>query len=150
MKAIFRHTLLLMLPLLLIACKESQTEEEEQPIRLVYGIEADRYRLETSEILSGETVGGILGRHGLSARMIDRLDRAAKPIFPLRKIRPGRRYTLFLETDSLQQERLAYMAYEKSITEYVVFGFHGDSISITEGEKPKIISCYHTKMYEIK
>ena len=139
MKNTFRYTLLMLLPFILIACKGSETIEEEQPIRLVYGIEADRYRLETAEILSGETVGGILGRHGVSARMIDRLDRTAKPIFPLRQIRPGRRYTLFLESDSLQQERLAYMAYEKSITEYVVFGFHGDSISITQGEKPTTV-----------
>ena len=137
---VFRYTLLFGLALLLTGCRGGKSAaEEEKPIRLVYGIEADRYRLETGEIQSGETVGGILGRHGITARTIDRLDRAARQQFPLRNIRPGRRYTLFLRTDSLQQEHLDYMAYEKTITEYVVFGFVGDSITITQGEKPTTV-----------
>ena len=118
--------------------KEAQ-DEEEQPIRLVYGIEADRYRMESGEILSGQTVGGILGGYGVSARMIDRLDRASKKVFPLRNIRPGRKYTVFMESDSLGGEQLRYLAYEKTIAEYVVFGFAGDSVTIVEGEKPTTV-----------
>ncbi len=124
--------------LLSIGCSthDKPTTEEEQPIRLVYGIEADRYRMESGDILSGQTIGGILGNYGVSARMIDKLDRATKQVFPLRNIRSGRKYTVFMESDSLQREQLRYLAYEKSISEYVVFGFAGDSVTIAEGEKP--------------
>lgn len=136
----------LLLPLMLLAltmlpagCSSSDEQREaevEKPVRLVYGIPADDYRLEIGEVLSGQTVGGILGNYGVTARTIDRLDRAAKKEFPLRNIRPGRKYTLFLRADSLAEEHLDYFVYEQNIAEYVVFGFVGDSITITKGEKP--------------
>ncbi len=124
---------------LVVGCTSSEQPDEvttEKPVRLVYGIPADAYRLDTGEILSGQTLGGILGGYGVSARMIDRLDRASKEQFPLRNIRPGRKYTAFLRTDSLAEEQLDYLVYERNISEYVVFGFHGDSVSIRMGEKP--------------
>lgn len=112
--------------------------EEEKPVRLVYGIPADAYRLDSGEVLSGQTLGGILGGYGVTARTIDRLDRASKSVFPLRNIRPGRRFTAFLRSDSLAVEHLDYLVYERNISEYVVFGFVGDSVTITMGEKPTV------------
>lgn len=130
---------LFVLPVGCSSSNEQSEEEAERPIRLVYGIPADPYRLETGEILSGQTLGGILDGYGITARTIDKLDRAAKEVFPLRNIRPGRKYTLFLRADSLgEQELLDYMVYERNISEYVVFGFRGDSITITLGEKPTV------------
>lgn len=142
MKTIYTLLLRLMLLSLMVpptGCSSSDEQREaeaEKPIRLVYGIPADDYRLEMGEVLSGQTVGGILGSYGVTARTIDRLDRAAKKEFPLRNIRPGRKYTLFLRADSLAKEHLDYFVYERNISEYVVFGFVGDSITITKGEKP--------------
>ena len=137
------HTLLasLLLGSLLFiasACSSSESDEvaEEKPVRLLYGIVADDYHIETGEVASGQTVGGILGRYGVSARMIDQLDRASKSTFPLRNIRPGHKYTAFIHDDSLSAPRLDYLAYERSVSEYVVFGFVNDSITITQGEKP--------------
>ncbi len=108
---------------------------EEAPRNLLYGIDADNYRTESAEIRSGETLGGILARYGISAAAIDRLDRMAEPVFPLRNIRAGHRYTIFIHEDSLHEPHLDYLAYERSATEYVVFGFAEDSVSIAEGEK---------------
>ncbi len=126
------------LTLLMTACGGSAdtAAADEQPVRLVYGIEADHYRLDTGEVQSGQTVGGILGAYGISARTIDRLDRLAKSHFPLRNIRPGHAFTAFIHEDSVAGNRLDYWVYERNITEYVVFNFRGDSIVITKGEKP--------------
>lgn len=108
---------------------------EESPRNLLYGIDADNYRTESAEIRSGETLGGILARYGVSAADIDRLDQRAKPLFPLRNIRAGHRYTVFIHEDSLHEPHLDYLAYERSATEYVVFGFADDSVTVAEGEK---------------
>lgn len=124
-----------------MACSKSNTPEEqpEAPKNIRYGIDADLYRLETGEVQQGQTVGGILGGFGVSARMIDKLDKASREAFPLRNIRPGHKYTAFIHEDSLLTPRLDYLAYEKSVAEYVVFGFVGDSITITKGEKPTTV-----------
>lgn len=110
-------------------------EEREAPRNLIYGIDADAYRIETGEVAAGETVGRILNRYGVTAAEIDRLDRAAREIFPLRNIRAGRKYTVFIHEDSVYAPHVDYLAYEASLTDYVVFGFHDDSISIRKDTK---------------
>ncbi|MEG1700271.1 MAG: peptidoglycan DD-metalloendopeptidase family protein [Alistipes sp.] len=118
------------------ACNRQATGEVDEPHNIIYGINADDYRTETNEIASGETLGGILNGYGVSAVAIDRLDRAAQPIFPLRNIRAGHKYTTFIHEDSLYAPHLDYLVYESSITDYVVFGFNGDSVSVREDVKP--------------
>ncbi|MDO4758257.1 MAG: peptidoglycan DD-metalloendopeptidase family protein [Rikenellaceae bacterium] len=118
---------------------EAGEQEEEKRINLVYGIDADSYILETGEVESGQTVGGILGRYGISAQLIDKLDKATREVFPLRNIRPGHKFTAFLQQDSLGAGRLDYLAYEQNVAQYVVFGFVNDSVTITKGEKPTTV-----------
>lgn len=125
----------------LAACRSEKTptaddETAEEPQHtLVYGIVADNYRTEQGKVGNGETLGKILDRYGVSAATIDKLDKAAADIFPLRKIRAGRPFTAFLSTDSLSAGRLDWLVYEKDVTDYVVFGFAGDSVSVTTGQK---------------
>ena len=116
-----------------LAADEAVVEEPQHTI--LYGIIADNYHTESGTIAQGETLGKLLGRYGVTAATVDRLDKAAKDIFPLRQIRADRPYTVFLTQDSTSTERLDYFVYEKDVVEYVVFGFQGDSISITKGEK---------------
>lgn len=115
--------------------EEQQAEVEEPQHTILYGIIADNYRTEEGEIGQGETLGKILARYGVSATTVDKLDKAAKDIFPLRQIRAGRPFTAFIAADSTGNGPLDYFVYEKDVIEYVVFGFKGDSISITKGEK---------------
>ena len=115
--------------------EEQQAEVEEPQHTILYGIIADNYRTEQGEIGHGETLGKILARYGVSATTVDKLDKAAKDIFPLRQIRAGRPFTAFIAADSTGNGALDYFVYEKDVIEYVVFGFKGDSISITKGEK---------------
>ena len=118
------------------ACNRTQgpaaeTEGTEEARNLLYGIDADNYRTETGEVGSGETMGKILNGFGVSAYTIDRLDKASKAVFPLRNIRAGHKYTAFIHEDSLYAPHLDYLAYELSVTDYVVFGFHdNDSVSV--------------------
>ena len=127
-----------LLALLLTAGACTRTpQEEEAPHNLLYGIDADAYRLETGEVGKGETMSQILTRYGITVRQIDRLDREAKSVFPLRNIRPGHKYTVFIHEDSLYAPHLDYLAYETDRTDYVVFGFHdGDSVSVRKDSKP--------------
>ena len=110
-------------------------DENAGPVNLVYGIDADLYRLETSEIASGETLGKILNRYGISAQAVDRLDKIAADVFPLRNIRAGQKYTAFIHEDSLYTPHLDFLAYEISMTDYVVFGFQNDSVTIRKDAK---------------
>ena len=136
------HLLILALLWLAGGCCSAPSEEsetaagEEAPKNLVYGIDADNYRLETGEVASGETMGKLLGSFGISAAAVDRLDRAAQEVFPLRNIRAGKRYTAFIHEDSLYTPHLDHFVYETSLTDYVVFSFFEDSVAVYRNSKP--------------
>ena len=146
MKLIARFSALLLL-LGMVACGGGSTEnkgsgaesaEIKEP-EYLYGIDIEGYTIANDTVRSGETVGGILGRRGISAVTVDRLDKAATEVFPLRKIRADKAYTTFTRTisDSLgEREVLDYLVYQVDAIEYVVFGFHKDSVSVVKGEHP--------------
>ena len=117
------------------ACTTQQEQPVEEQHKIEYGIIADDYMLERDEVKFGQTISDILSNYGISAKTVDQLDRASRDIFPLRQIRAGNHYTAFLLEDSIAS-RLDYLVYEKDITNYVVFGFVGDSVSVTTGERP--------------
>ncbi len=135
-----RLYLLALLALTAGACNRTSEKETETRRNLVYGIDADNYRLETAEVGKGETMSKILNSYGITVRQIDRLDRASKEIFPLRNIRPGHKYTVFIHEDSLYSPHLDYLVYETDRTGFVVFGFHdNDSVSVRKDTKPMTI-----------
>lgn len=149
MKMITRITALIMLAGM-VACgggstdsKSDITNQGDESVvvepEYLYGIDIAGYNISNDTVRSGETVGGILNRNGISAVMVDRLDKAAVDIFPLRKIRADKPYTTFKRTvsDSLgEREVLDYLVYHIDAIEYVTFGFHADSVSVTKGENP--------------
>ncbi len=129
----------LFLLLSLTSCSSDGSTEkqaEKTPRNLLYGIDIDSYRIESGEVGNGETMGKILNSYGVSAANIDKLDRTSKNIFPLRNIRAGHKYTAFIHEDSLNTPHLDHLAYECSITEYVVFSFIDDSIAVHRDTKP--------------
>ena len=122
----------------LTSCKSGGNDDgqgEETEENLLFGIPADDYELDNGTVNNGQTLGTILSQYGISAATVDRLDRAAQDVFPLRKIRAGNKYTAFLAADSLST-RLDYLVYEQSVTDYVVFGFRDDSVTVTTGQRP--------------
>lgn len=147
---IFKQLSALLLVLAVVGCGGGSTETKSTNVDVVneevveptylYGINIDGYRIENDTVRSGETVGGILGRRGVSAATVDRLDKASKEIFPLNKIRADNAYTTFIRsyTDSLGEQHnvLDYFIYHKNVIDYVIYSFVGDSISITPGSRP--------------
>ena len=117
------------------SCKHNVEVTDEVQHTIIYGIIADDYNLEKGEIRNGQTLGTILNNYGVSALTINNLERVSRDIFPLHQIRAGQPYTAFLTKDSIAS-RLDYLVYEKSVTDYVVFGFVNDSLSVTTGQKP--------------
>lgn len=116
----------------------STTPEEVEPQR-EFGIIVDGYTISNDTVRSGETLGGILGRRGISAVKVDRLDKASAEVFPLRQIRAGNAYTTFMRTEqdsSGRREILDYMVYHRNAIDYVVFGFVGDTVSVELGQRP--------------
>lgn len=144
---IIKYISTLLLLLFVVGCFGGSTEtkgdniasEEVVEPTYLYGIDIEGYEIVNDTVRMGETVGGILGRRGISAATVDRLDKESKDIFPLRKIRADNAYTTFTRsyTDSLgEHSALDYIVYHKNAIDYVVFGFVGDSISITLGSRP--------------
>ena len=138
--------LLLLIAVLCGGCftdNEGDTEStpevvEAEPV-LLYGIDIEGYTIANDTVRMGETVGGILGRRGISAVMVDRLDKAAKEVFPLRQIRADNAYTTFTrhEVDSLgERDVVDYVVYHRNAIDYVVFAFVGDSVSVNLGARP--------------
>ena len=158
MKMITRITALIMLAGM-VACgggstdsKSDITNQGDESVvvepEYLYGIDIAGYNISNDTVRSGETVGGILNRNGISAVLVDRLDKAAVDIFPLRKIRADKPYTTFKRTvsDSLgEREVLDYLVYHIDAIEYVTFGFHADSVSVTKGENPMELVRQHRK-----
>ena len=123
---------------LFCACSSSAKDEqaqEQEPQNLLFGIPADDYQLDNGTVNNGQTLGNILAHYGIGAATVDRLDRVSQEIFPLRKIRAGNKYTAFLAADSLSSH-LDYLVYEQSVTDYVIFGFKDDSVTVETGQRP--------------
>lgn len=118
---------------LLTGCKEHQPKEE--PHKFLYEIDCTDYKIVTDTVRKGETASVILTRFGMSMGMIDRIDRACRPMFDLRKMRVGNAYTAFLSGDSIKNT-LEYFVYEKNVMDYLVIAVCGDSVSVREGQKP--------------
>ncbi len=145
-KYIINSLLLGIIALLQISCFSNRTAEniaeqtEEAPIveNRRYGILSDDYTLNDNRVKSGETMGVILSRYGVSPSEIYHLEKASKSVYPLNRIRVGNHYTTFTKTDSLGVERLDYLAYEIDRTEYAVF-LLADTIAATRGTKPTTV-----------
>lgn len=146
---------LLMLATLGIACGGGSSENgqnsdttdssniaEEITVRepeLLYDIDIEGYTITNDTIRSGESLGVILGRRGISAAKIDKLDKMKLDGFSPRNLRADNTYTTFTRTisDSTgSREVLDYMVYHKNATDFITFAFVGDSVSMTQGSRP--------------
>ncbi len=84
-------------------------------------------------------MGNIVVANGGSSLDVDLLDRASRDVFPLRGIRAGNQYTTFVAENSLGTKRLDYIVYEVNKTDYVVFDFAADSVSVRTASKPSTV-----------
>ena len=110
----------------------SKAEEAEKARNIVFGIDTEGYELDKCTVERGDTWSKILDSYGIDGQRINRLDRLATDVCPLRQIRAGNNYTTFIKSDSTMR-RLDYLVYEKNLTDYVVFAFVGDSVAVSTG-----------------
>ncbi|MFR9620276.1 MAG: peptidoglycan DD-metalloendopeptidase family protein [Rikenellaceae bacterium] len=113
---------------------EDLIEEEVRITR--FGIDIEGYDIEDHKIEFGETMSNIIIANGGTAYDVDRMDRASREVFPLRKIKAGNSYSLFVQQDTMGHKQLDYLVYELDKVDYVVFQFLSDSVSVYKGTKP--------------
>ena len=122
----------LLVALYAVGCSSKSKESPEKEPNLLFGIDIDLYNVNRHTVQKGDTWGAILDSHGISVPKISRLDQLTREICPLRTIRAGKNYTTFTRTDSTGIV-LDHLVYEKTLTDYVVFSFVGDSVAVREG-----------------
>jgi murein DD-endopeptidase MepM/ murein hydrolase activator NlpD len=111
-------------------------------VDMLYGIDYTDMSLIEGEVGSGELLGTLLGKFGLGASDIHRVEQASKGVFDVRRFKAGQPYTAFVSADSLAQ--LKYLVYEDNVTDYVVFAFAGDSVKVNKEHKDVIIKRVKT------
>ena len=114
------------------SCSDKEPKERER--NLLFGIDTEEYNIERKRVKRGESWSKILDSYGITTQKIIRLNQLSKSICPLHTIRADNYYTTFIRKDSTSLA-LDYLVYEKSITDYVVFAFVGDSVAVRTGER---------------
>ncbi|MBN1987085.1 MAG: peptidoglycan DD-metalloendopeptidase family protein [Prolixibacteraceae bacterium] len=143
-ESFFRIVGIVFLAVVIYSCQnknntEKQPEETVVPDTIVplepvlrYGIPVDSFELVEGIVKNNQYLSQILNESGVGMVTIDKLARKSKPVFDVRKIRSGQKYTVFQTADSLQEAR--YFVYESSPTEYYVYELF-DTLRIYRGEK---------------
>lgn len=106
---------------------------EIQEMVCEYGIPVDRYDVHYGIVQPRQSLGSILGEHGISTRKVHLLGEKARGVFDVRKIRSGQAYAVFFTKDSLARPR--FFVYEEDPKSYVVFDLRGD-LRVTRGQNP--------------
>lgn len=98
-----------------------------------YGIATDSFIVVKDEVRKNQNLSSILLPYNVSYATIDRLAKASKEVFDVRKLAAGKPYTIFCRKDSTGLATC--FVYENSATEFVVFDMR-DSLNIYKGQKP--------------
>jgi murein DD-endopeptidase MepM/ murein hydrolase activator NlpD len=99
--------------------------------RILYGLNVDTLQVFEAKIQRNEFLSQILSQYNVSLGLIDKLAKASREVFDVRKFRANRNYTVLCSNDSLRTAR--YFIYEPSQIEYVVYEL-SDSTRIFTGQ----------------
>lgn len=105
---------------------------EEAELNYLYNIPSDSFRIERGRVKNNQTFSVILSGLGIIHEDINKVLGLASDFFDARKLRAGNNYTVFHDSDSI--DNAAYFVYEKDPVEYVVFQFK-DSLNVWAGQK---------------
>ena len=97
-----------------------------------YGFVLDTFQVEESEFKSGQVLGDILHKVGLTHAQIQTLVENHKDILDITKIRPGQTYVTLSDDETSEGE---YLIYEPDVFGYYVFHLQ-DSIRIERVNRP--------------
>ncbi len=123
----------------LSSCQNKPSESEE-PISVEESISHQYYLdiitdsliMERNSIRSGENLGEILNRYGVSTQQVETLCQKAKPVFDIRRIRAGANYTILRDSSA---NTASYFVYEQNKRDHVVFDL-ADTMRVYNYEKP--------------
>lgn len=141
-KRILEITILTMLGLILILVIELFINDNKAALELSevpeyiptmeYGIIVDSLVIYRDRIKRNEFLSEILLRYNVDYTTIDLVAKRAKPVFDVRRIRAGHKYSVLCTNDSLKM--VQYFVYENSPTSYIVFDLR-DSVHLHKGNK---------------
>lgn len=135
-----------------VASHEHEHAKEEQvtlPAKTMYGIPIDSLVVHKGKIEPNQFLANILLQHHVSYAKIEGLVSTAAPIFDVRHIAVGKKYTILCN----QNNTAEYFIYEPNAVDYVVFDLT-DSVHVYQAQKPvetKIQEAYgviHSSLYQ--
>lgn len=136
-----------------LACKQPKqaTEDADMDTQWIdssqhvyqYGICIDSLDIEEYMIKSGDNPAAIFARLGFSARKADSISRGSAHVLDPTKIRAGMNFYTFTTVDTL--ERIKYIAFAKSLTDYAVIDLSGDTVRAYEFSKPITLKRKYTE-----
>lgn len=104
--------------------------------KILYGLRPDSFHVEESYVGRNENLSGILTDRGVSPQMIDQIAHNSLPVFDVRKMKAGNRFTVFYSPDSTRIPR--YLVYENNAIDYYVFNLTNDTAKVRAGKKEVI------------
>lgn len=111
--------------------QSSLVQVEPTEPRILYGLNVDSMEVVEAKIEPNQFLSQILSQYNVSLGLIDKLAKASRRVFDVRKFRANRNYTVLCSNDSLKTAR--YFIYEPSRIDYVVYEL-SDSIRIFTGQ----------------
>ncbi len=109
--------------------------EEELPIyeaNMKYGFNLDSFHVVEGEIQKNQFLADILMPYDIPYVSIDKIVKKAKPIFDVRKLRAGKKYTILCSPDTAQTAQ--YFIYDPGPYNYVVYDFQ-DTMKVYKTER---------------
>jgi len=98
----------------------------------IYGFSLDSFSVEEFKVKKNQNLGDILWSNKIQHNEIYQLVNIAQPIFDVRKIRVGNKYSIFKRKE--KGDTLQILVYEKDKIEYVVFDLQ-DSMKVSLHQK---------------
>ena len=99
--------------------------------KLLYGLRVDSFHIEEGRIANNQYLSEILTERGVSPQTVDQLAKNAAPVFDVRKMKAGNRYTVFYSKDA--KRRPVYLVYESSSINYYIYSLT-DSMNVKGGK----------------
>ena len=109
---------------------------EIQKSKLLFGLPVDSFHIEESTVSRNQNLSDILIDRGVSTSDIDQIAKNSLPVFDVRRMRAGHKYTVFYSKDSSRNPK--FLAYENNSVEYYLYSLT-DSLNVISG-KHEVIS----------
>lgn len=108
------------------------TASKSEPM-LLYGLPVDSFEIHRGTIQKNQFLSTLLAQYNVPYIKVDQLVKNSRDVFDVKKIRPGKTFTVLSKGDSIAKAE--YFIYEKNPADYVVFCL-GDSCYAYEGSHP--------------